>query len=99
VSKQSLKLGDASTGDRAPRCQISRLSGYVGAIPIDLGGGRVGAIKGKGFPAKEGRGDLLATVRIALRAHPAYPAPTSDIARLPFAGSSGPFLRPMAVLR
>jgi DnaJ-class molecular chaperone len=35
-------------------------------IPPNTSGGRTFRLKGKGFPAKEGRGDLLATVRIAL---------------------------------
>jgi DnaJ-class molecular chaperone len=35
-------------------------------IPAGTGGGRTFRLKGKGFPAKDGRGDLLATVRIAL---------------------------------
>jgi len=35
-------------------------------IPPWTSGGRTFRLKGKGFPAKEGRGDLLATVRIAL---------------------------------
>jgi DnaJ-class molecular chaperone len=36
------------------------------AIPAWTSGGRTFRLKGKGFPAKTGRGDLLATVRIAL---------------------------------
>ena len=35
-------------------------------IPPGTSGGRTFRLKGKGFPAKEGRGDLLATVRIML---------------------------------
>src|SRR4029078_7266526 len=35
-------------------------------IPPWTSSGRTFRLKGKGFPAKEGRGDLLATVRIAL---------------------------------
>jgi len=35
-------------------------------IPAGTSGGRTFRLKGKGFPAKEGRGDLLATVRIML---------------------------------
>ena len=35
-------------------------------IPPWTSGGRTFRLKGKGFPAKSGRGDLLATVRIAL---------------------------------
>jgi DnaJ-class molecular chaperone len=35
-------------------------------IPPWTSGGRTFRLKGKGFPAKTGRGDLLATVRIAL---------------------------------
>jgi DnaJ-class molecular chaperone len=35
-------------------------------IPPGTSGGRTFRLKGKGFPAKDGRGDLLATVRIAL---------------------------------
>ena len=36
------------------------------AIPAWTSSGRTFRLKGKGFPAKNGRGDLLATVRIAL---------------------------------
>ena len=35
-------------------------------IPPGTSGGRTFRLKGKGYPAKEGRGDLLATVRIML---------------------------------
>ena len=35
-------------------------------LPPWTSGGRTFRLKGKGFPAKSGRGDLLATVRIAL---------------------------------
>jgi DnaJ-class molecular chaperone len=35
-------------------------------IPAGTNGGRTFRLKGKGYPAKEGHGDLLATVRIAL---------------------------------
>ena len=35
-------------------------------IPPWTSSGRTFRLKGKGFPAKEGHGDLLATVRIAL---------------------------------
>ena len=35
-------------------------------IPPGTSGGRIFRLKGKGFPAKDGRGDLLATVRIML---------------------------------
>ena len=35
-------------------------------IPAWTSGGRTFRLKGKGFPAKEGRGDLLATVRLIL---------------------------------
>ena len=37
-------------------------------IPKWTSGGRTFRLKGKGYPAKEGRGDLLATVRIVLPA-------------------------------
>jgi DnaJ-class molecular chaperone len=37
-------------------------------IPPGTNGGRIFRLKGKGYPAKEGRGDLLATVRIMLPA-------------------------------
>ena len=36
------------------------------AIPPSTSSGRTFRLKGKGFPAKSGRGDLLATVRIVL---------------------------------
>ena len=36
------------------------------AIPAGTSSGRTFRLKGKGFPAKEGHGDLLATVRIVL---------------------------------
>jgi DnaJ-class molecular chaperone len=36
------------------------------AIPAGTSSGRTFRLKGKGFPSKEGRGDLLATVRIML---------------------------------
>ena len=39
------------------------------AIPAGTSSGRTFRLKGKGFPAKEGHGDLLATVRIALPEH------------------------------
>ena len=38
-------------------------------IPPKTSGGRTFRLKGKGFPAKAGHGDLLATVRIALPDH------------------------------
>ena len=38
-------------------------------IPARTSSGRTFRLKGKGFPAKEGRGDLLATVRIVLPEH------------------------------
>jgi DnaJ-class molecular chaperone len=38
-------------------------------IPAGTSSGRTFRLKGKGFPAKEGRGDLLATVRIVLPEH------------------------------
>jgi DnaJ-class molecular chaperone len=38
-------------------------------IPPWTSGGRTFRLKGKGFPAKEGHGDLLATVRIVLPEH------------------------------
>ena len=38
-------------------------------IPAGTSSGRTFRLKGKGFPAKEGPGDLLATVRIALPEH------------------------------
>ena len=36
------------------------------AIPAGTSSGRTFRLKGKGFPAKAGRGDLLATVRVML---------------------------------
>ena len=36
------------------------------SIPKNTSSGRTFRLKGKGFPAKAGRGDLLATVRIVL---------------------------------
>jgi DnaJ-class molecular chaperone len=38
-------------------------------IPAGTSSGRTFRLKGKGFPAKEGRGDLLATTRIMLPEH------------------------------
>jgi len=38
-------------------------------IPPETSGGRTFRLKGKGFPAKSGHGDLLATVRIVLPDH------------------------------
>ncbi len=38
-------------------------------IPAGTSSGRTFRLKGKGFPAKEGQGDLLATVRIVLPEH------------------------------
>ena len=38
-------------------------------IPAGTSSGRTFRLKGKGFPAKEGRGDLLATARIMLPEH------------------------------
>ena len=36
------------------------------AIPANTSGGRTFRLKGKGLPDKQGKGDLLATVRIVL---------------------------------
>jgi len=58
-----------------PRCALPTLDGAVElAIPAGTNSGRTFRLKGKGFPAKQGKGDLLACVRIAL---PDDGAPTS----------------------
>ncbi len=49
------------------KVRVPTLDGAVElAIPPGTSAGRTFRLKGKGFPAKEGTGDLLATVRIAL---------------------------------
>ena len=47
--------------------RVPTLDGAVElAIPAGTNSGRTFRLKGKGFPAKQGTGDLLACVRIAL---------------------------------
>ena len=49
------------------KVRVPTLDGAVElAIPPGTGAGRTFRLKGKGFPAKKGAGDLLATVRIVL---------------------------------
>src|SRR5262249_49147735 len=49
------------------KVRVPTLDGAVElAIPPGTNAGRTFRLKGKGFPAKEGAGDLLATVRIVL---------------------------------
>jgi DnaJ-class molecular chaperone len=49
------------------KVRVLTLDGAVElALPPGTNSGRVFRLKGKGFPAKEGKGDLLATVRIML---------------------------------
>jgi DnaJ-class molecular chaperone len=49
------------------KVRVPTLDGAVElAIPAGTNSGRTFRLKGKGFPAKQGRGDLLASVRIAL---------------------------------
>jgi DnaJ-class molecular chaperone len=49
------------------KVRVPTLDGAVEvAIPAGTSSGRTFRLKGKGFPAKEGKGDLLATVRIML---------------------------------
>ena len=49
------------------KVRVPTLDGAVElAIPAGTSAGRTFRLKGKGFPAKEGTGDLLATVRIVL---------------------------------
>ena len=49
------------------KVRVPTLDGAVElAIPAGTNSGRTFRLKGKGFPAKEGTGDLLATVRIVL---------------------------------
>jgi DnaJ-class molecular chaperone len=49
------------------KVRVPTLDGAVElALPAGTNSGRVFRLKGKGFPAKEGKGDLLATVRIML---------------------------------
>ena len=53
------------------RSDIGRLRRtVVPSVPPGTSSGRTFRLKGKGFPAKEGHGDLLATVQIALPAQP-----------------------------
>jgi DnaJ-class molecular chaperone len=57
-------LYDAVLGAKV---RVPTLDGAVElAIPAGTSSGRTFRLKGKGFPAKEGKGDLLATVRIVL---------------------------------
>ena len=52
------------------KVRVPTLGGAVElAIPPDTSAGRTFRLKGKGFPAKDGTGDLLATVRIVLPEH------------------------------
>jgi DnaJ-class molecular chaperone len=49
------------------KVRVPTLDGVVEvAIPAGTSSGRTFRLKGKGFPAKEGKGDLLVTVRIML---------------------------------
>jgi DnaJ-class molecular chaperone len=49
------------------KVRVPTLDGAVElALPAGTNSGRVFRLKGKGFPTKEGKGDLLATVRIML---------------------------------
>jgi len=49
------------------KVRVPTLDGTVElAIPPGTNGGRTFRLKGKGFPAKERKGDLLATVRLVL---------------------------------
>jgi DnaJ-class molecular chaperone len=49
------------------KVRVPTLDGAVElAIPPRTSSGRIFRLKGKGFPAKQGKGDLLATVRIVL---------------------------------
>ena len=49
------------------KVRVPTLDGAVElAIPAGTSSGRTFRLKGKGFPAKDGTGDLLATVRIVL---------------------------------
>jgi len=49
------------------KVRVPTLDGAVElAIPPGTSSGRIFRLKGKGFPAKQGKGDLLATVRIVL---------------------------------
>jgi DnaJ-class molecular chaperone len=49
------------------KVRVPTLDGAVElAIPAGTNSGRTFRLKGKGFPAKDGKGDLLATVRITL---------------------------------
>jgi DnaJ-class molecular chaperone len=49
------------------KVRVPTLDGEVElAIPAGTNSGRTFRLKGRGFPAKEGKGDLLATVRIVL---------------------------------
>ncbi len=59
-----ITLYDAALGGRV---RVPTLDGHVElTIPPWTDSGRTFRLRGKGFPAKAGRGDLLATVRIAL---------------------------------
>ena len=49
------------------KVRVPTLDGEVElAIPAGTNSGRTFRLRGRGFPAKEGKGDLLATVRIVL---------------------------------
>jgi DnaJ-class molecular chaperone len=53
------------------KVRVPTLDGAVElAVPAGTSSGRTFRLKGKGFPAKEGTGDLLATVRIVLPERP-----------------------------
>ena len=52
---------------RGAKVRVPTLAGAVElAIPAGTNGGRTFRLRGKGFPGKEGTGDLFATVRIML---------------------------------
>jgi DnaJ-class molecular chaperone len=62
-----ITLYEAALGAKV---RVPTLDGHVElTIPPWTSSGRTFRLRGKGFPAKAGRGDLLATVRIALPEH------------------------------
>ncbi len=66
------------------KVRVPTLDGAVElAIPAGTSSGRTFRLKGKGFPAKDGAGDLLATVRIVLpeRGRPRARGADAQVAR------------------
>ena len=61
-----MRTRDAGHGLRADFDATGTPIGVEITVPAWTSSGRTFRLKGKGFPAKSGRGDLLATIRIVL---------------------------------